>query len=96
MKFVTDLSKGVLGQADSIVMWNDIISNIPDSVLLKPNARILCVACGQGTPAIVLARRMMALGISKEAVNDSLILLDKYIHFTNFVKSNYEIGRAHV
>ena len=87
MRLVTDLSKGVLGQADSVVMWGDIISHIPDSVLLKPNVRILCVACGHGTTAIVLAKRMLALGISKEAVNDSLILLDKYIHFTNFVKS---------
>ena len=89
MRFATILSLGVLGKADSIVMWRGIISNIPDSVLLKPNVRILCVACGHGTTAIVLAKRMLALGISKEAVNDSLYLLDKYIVFTNPVKKVY-------
>ena len=94
MKFVTDLSKGVLGKADSTELWEDIISHIPDSVLQKPNVRILCVACGHGTTAIVLAKRMLALGISKEAVNDSLYLLDKYIVFTNPVKKVY--GFKHV
>ena len=45
MKFITDLSKGVMGRADSSEMWEKIITNIPDEVLLKPGVRILIVAC---------------------------------------------------
>jgi site-specific DNA-methyltransferase (adenine-specific) len=89
MKFVTDLGKGILGQADSTTLWTDILANIPDSVLSKPNVRILNIACGHGTEAILITKRMLALGISKEAVNDSMYLLDKYNVFTSHAKSNY-------
>lgn len=86
MRFVTDLSKGILGQPDSTELWGEIISHIPDSVLLKPGVRILNVACGHGTEAVLIAKRMLALGISKEAVNDALYLIDKYNVFTNPLK----------
>jgi len=88
MRFATDLSKGILGAPDSEEMWTEILSHIPDSVLLKPGVRILNVACGHGTPAIVLAKRMMSLGVSKEDTRDSIWLLDKYKTFTGFVIKN--------
>jgi hypothetical protein len=89
MKFVQDLSKGVLGQSDSVELWEEIISHIPDSLLLKPNVKILSLSCGHCTEAAILAKRMIALGISKEKVNNSMWLLDKYTVFTNYAKINY-------
>jgi hypothetical protein len=83
MKFVTVLNKGILGQADSTEMWNDILIHIPDEVLLRPNVQILNIACGHATEAVLIAKRMLTLGISKEAVQKSLYLLDKYYTFTN-------------
>ena len=83
MRFVTDLSKGVLGQPDSEELWAEIIAHIPDEVLLKPGVRILSVACGHSTEALLIAKRMLALGISKEAVRDAIWLIDKYQQFTN-------------
>ena len=89
MKFATDLTKGILGSADSTEMWTEVTANIPDRVLKRPNVRILVVACGHGTEAVILARRMMALGISKEQVNRSIWLIDKYQVFTNHAKLVY-------
>lgn len=89
MRFVTDLSKGILGEADSSELWTDIISHIPDELLLRPNLRILNLACGHGTPAVVLAKRMMALGIEKKVVQDSIWLLDKYMTFTGYVTKKF-------
>ena len=89
MKFAVDLSKGVLGNADSTELWTEIISNIPDSVLLTPNVRILSVACGHCTEAVILAKRMLALGISKESVGNSIWVTDKYKVFTNHAKFAY-------
>ncbi len=89
MKFAVDLSKGVLGSADSTELWTEIVSHIPDSVLLTPNVRILSVACGHCTEAVIIAKRMLALGISKEAVRDSIWLIDKYNVFTNHAKLAY-------
>jgi site-specific DNA-methyltransferase (adenine-specific) len=89
MKFVTDLSKGILGQPDSPEMWTEIISHIPDAVLLKPDVKILSVACGHCTEAVIIAKRMMALGISKEKVRDSIWLIDKYQVFTNHARMKY-------
>jgi hypothetical protein len=86
MKFVTDLNKGILGSPDKPEMWIDIISNIPDSVLKRPNVRILIVACGHATEAVVLARRMVALGVNKKSVNESIWLIDKYQVFTHEAK----------
>lgn len=85
MKFATDLSKGILGGPDSPELWSDITSHIPDSVLLKPNVKILSVACGHGTEAAIIVKRMLALGISKKKVNDAMWLIDKYHVFTNAV-----------
>lgn len=89
MRFVTDLSKGVLGQPDSEELWAEIIAHIPDEVLLKPGVRILSVACGHCTEARLIAKRMLALGISKEAVREAIWLIDKYAVFTNFAKDKY-------
>lgn len=89
MKFAVDLTKGVLGSNDPISLWEDITSYIPDAVLLDPNVRILSIACGHCTEAIVLAKRMLALGISKTSVQDSIWLLDKYSQFTNQATVKY-------
>lgn len=89
MKFVTNLSKGILGTPDSTELWDEIIAHIPDEVLLKPNVRILNVASGYCTEAVIIAKRMLALGISKEAVQQSIYLIDKYHVFTNYAKAKY-------
>jgi len=89
MKFVTDLGKGILGGPDSDVLWVTAISYISDEVLLRPNVRILVIACGHGTEAVILAKRMLALGISKEKVNESIYLIDKYHVFTSYIKQTY-------
>lgn len=89
MKFATDLSKGVLGGPDSPMLWVEITDHIPDAVLLKPGVRILSVACGHCTEAIAIAKRMLALGISKEQVRESIWLIDKYYVFTNHAKLTY-------
>ena len=86
MKFVTDLSKGILGTNDSPIMWSSITQHIPDHVLTKPNVKILSLAFGHGTETDMIAHRMMALGVSKEETNNSLYLLDKYNVFTNAAK----------
>lgn len=86
MKFITDLSKGILGASDSIVMWTDILARVPDAVFLKSNVRILNVCCGHGTEADILVHRMKALGISADKIQNSVYLLDKYYVFTNRAK----------
>ena len=77
-----DLSKGILGKPDSTDMWETIISNISDELLLKKNLKILCVACGHAAEAKVIAKRMLALGRTIQEVKDSIYLLDKYSIFT--------------
>jgi len=89
MKFATDLSKGILGSPDSAEMWHDIVSHIPDSVLRKPGVKILNIASGHCTEAVIIAKSMMALGISKSAVQESIWLIDKYRVFTNPAKVQY-------
>jgi hypothetical protein len=85
-RFVTDLSKGILGSPDSTELWSEIIGHIPDDVLLKPGVKILNVACGHGTEADVLVRRMRALGVPPDDINNSIYVLDKYNVFTNPMK----------
>lgn len=82
MRFVTDYGKGILGKPDSPEMWNNIISYIPDAVLLKKDIKILCVAFGHGTEADVIVKRMIALGRTSQEVKNSIYLLDKYSVFT--------------
>lgn len=86
MKFVTDLSKGILGTPDSSELWNTIINSIPDSIFLKPDFRVLNICCGHATEADVIVKRMQALGISNDKIQDSIYLLDKYHVFTNRAK----------
>lgn len=86
MRFVTDLSKGILGKPDSFYLWDEVTSNIPDKVLLKKDLKILNVACGHGTEADVLVKRMKLLGRSTSDIKDSLYLLDKYSVFTKDAK----------
>lgn len=90
MKFTTDLSKGILGKPDSADLWREILSpeNIPDSVLLKPDFSALVVAAGHGTEAVILAKRMLDLGLDKDHVNNAITLVDKYNTFTTYLKQN--------
>ena len=89
MKFATDLSKGILGSADSAELSTSSIAQIPDDVLTKPNVCILVLACGHGTEAVIIARRMLALGVNKSQVNQAIWLIDKYRVFTNHAKLVY-------
>tara|TARA_B110000879_G_scaffold179074_1_gene234776 strand:+ start:874 stop:2025 length:1152 start_codon:yes stop_codon:yes gene_type:complete len=82
MRFVTDLSKGILGKPDSTELWQEVISNIPDEMFLKKNLKILNVACGHGTEADVIVNRMRSLGRTMSDIKDSMYLLDKYSVFT--------------
>ena len=82
MRFVTDFGKGILGKPDSAEMWRDIISYIPDIVLLKKDIKILCVAFGHGTEADVIVKRMLDLGVDASEIKKSVYLLDKYSVFT--------------
>lgn len=89
MKFAVDLSKGVLGAADSPKMWATITAYIPDSLLVTPGIKILSVACGHCTEAVNIAKRMIALGVNKDTVRESIWLVDKYKVFTNHAKIAY-------
>ena len=82
MRFVTDLSKGILGKPDSTELWEKIISNFPDDFFFKDDLRILSPACGHATEADVIVKRMLGLGISAEKIKDSIYLVDKYKVFT--------------
>lgn len=83
MKFISDMSKGILGEPDPLELWTDIVSHIPDSLLTKPGVKILNVGSGYCTEADIIAKRMMALGVAKQDVLDSMYLLDKYQVFTH-------------
>jgi len=86
MKFVTDLSKGILGVSDNESMWADIVAHIPDNILLDPTKLILNICCGHGTEADVIVKKMSALGVSDVEIQRRLYLLDKYNVFTNRAK----------
>ena len=86
MRFVTDLSKGILGEPDSNELWAEIIGHIPDSVLLKKNLKILNLAFGYGTEADLIVKRMAGLGVDYDTINNSIWLLDKYHAFSNRAK----------
>jgi|AntAceMinimDraft_1070359.scaffolds.fasta_scaffold09184_2 hypothetical protein len=83
MKFITDLSKGILGEPDSPELWIEILTNIPDELLVRPNIKILNISFGYATEAMVLSKRMLSLGVSKDDIADSLWMVDKYHVFAN-------------
>lgn len=93
MRFVKDLSKGILGRPDDYNLWVEIIHQIPDSVLLNPDVKICNVACGHLTEAIILCNRMIALGVDKETVLNSIYINDKYRTFTNRAR---RLGFRHI
>lgn len=86
MRFVTDLSKGILGQPDSIELWHNLISKIDDIILFDNNVLFLFPACGHCTEADLLAKRMLTLGISVHNIQNRFYLCDKYRTFTNEAK----------
>ena len=86
MKFVTDLSKGILGNPDNAEMWSEIIDQIPEEILLNKDAKILNVACGHSTEAREIIKRMRSLGVSAQEANERVTVLDKYSEFTNAAK----------
>ena len=87
MRFVRDLSKGILGKPDSKELWDEILENIPDAILLKDNVKILSIASGHATEAKAVAHRMLRLGRSVQDVKNSIYLTDKYKVFTNDLKT---------
>lgn len=93
MRFVTDLSKGILGKSDSFDLWQEIINIIPDEVFLKKDLKILNVACGHGTEADIIVKRMTSLGRTVQEIQDSMYLNDKYSVFT---KEAYNKGYKNV
>lgn len=82
MRFVTDLSKGILGQPDSPIIYQNMLDSIPDSVFLKDNVKILTPACGHTTEADVVVKKMKSLGRTDQEIQDSIYLVDKYKVFT--------------
>lgn len=91
MRFVTDLSKGILGQPDSPDIYQNMLNSIPDSVFLKDNVRILTPACGHTTEADVVVKKMKALGRTDQEIQDSIYLIDKYKVFTkDAVRKGYK------
>jgi hypothetical protein len=86
MKFVTDLSKGILGVSDDEILWADILNCIPDTLLLDPNKLILNICCGHGTEADVIVKKMSALGVTDDEIRRRLYLVDKFNVFTNRAK----------
>jgi len=82
MRFVTDLSKGILGKPDSPKIYEDMLDSIPDSVFIKKDVKILVPACGHTTEADVIVKKMTSLGRSNQEIKDSIYLIDKYKVFT--------------
>jgi hypothetical protein len=87
--YIRRLDLGILGESDPIALWEEIIDQIPDEVFLRPNVKILSVASGHGTDALVIAERMIDLGIPMNTINDSIFLLDKFFVFKSEVQARY-------
>ena len=77
---------GIFDKPDSEELWTEIIDQIPDDVLLKPDIKILNVACGYGTEANVIIKRMRNLGLSDDHINNSIYVLDRTIWATNRIR----------
>lgn len=86
MRFVTDLNKGILGKPDPVNLWKPLINLIDKSLLLNSSIPVLFPACGHCTEADLLAKRMLALGVTPQEIKDRFILCDKYKVFTNEAK----------
>lgn len=82
MRFVTDLSKGILGKPDSYELWESILSQYPDEFFFRDNLKILSPACGHATEVDVVVKRMLKLGIPADKIKNSIYLVDKYKVFT--------------
>src|SRR5210317_1351613 len=82
MRFIKDESKGILGKPDPQEMWEQYIAEIPNEVFLKKDVKILCPACGHGTEADIVVRRMLSLGRTIDEIKNSIFLIDKYKVFT--------------
>ena len=98
MRFITNLSKGILGEPDPKELWDEIVSQFPDSLFTKTDLKILLPAVGHGTEADTLVKRMQLLGLSNDKINNSLYLIDNYKVFTkeasrrgykNVIKADY-------
>lgn len=83
MGYVKNMSRAVFGHAGPQELWEEIVSHIPDEVLLKKDVRILNVACGHATETKAIMRRMLALGRTKEEIRNAIVLNDKYSCFTH-------------
>lgn len=83
LRFVTDMTKGIMAAADPLHLWDLVTSKVSDELLMKPGVRILNIACGYCTEADVLVARMKKLGVSDVQIKKSIYVLDKFQVFTN-------------
>ena len=88
MYFVQNLSLGILGKPDPTELWEEIIAQIPDEALMFRGQNFLFPAVGHATEILVLNKRLMSLGWTKEQIIDHFYICDKYYCFTNVVKAN--------
>jgi hypothetical protein len=86
MRFVTDLSKGILGKPDPVELWELVLYQLDDFLLLNPNTAFIFPACGHCTEADITVKRMTDLGVEHDQIKDRLYLFDKYNVFTNEAK----------
>ena len=77
---------GIFDKPDGEELWTEIIYKIPDEVFLKPDVKILNVACGYGTEANVIIKRMRKLGFNDEYINNCIYVLDRTIWATNRIR----------
>jgi hypothetical protein len=83
MKFVIDLSKGILGEPDDIALWRDILGRRSMRRACKKAKRILIVSGGHGTEVEILVQ-IHGIDIVKK-----IYFNDIFICFTNAIKAKY-------
>lgn len=83
MKYIANSSEGILGQQDPAVVWESLINTISIDFLKNPKLKILNFACGFGTEADLITKRMISLGVSSMDANNRITVNDKGIEFTN-------------
>jgi hypothetical protein len=83
MKYISNYSEGILGQADPAQVWQSVIDSIPESLITDRSTKILNFACGHGTEADIIAQKMLSLGVDADTVKERIYVNDKGIEFTN-------------
>jgi hypothetical protein len=79
LRFVTDVSKGILSNPDPYDVWLDRIKTMD----IKSSDKILIPACGYGTEIDIL------VSLYSENIISQIMVFDKYLCFTNSIKRKY-------